>query len=105
MKEPENLPSLDALGQEISRMHQKTAPKVRESGPQGAALAVQAGLELVCGTLVGAAIGFGLDKWLGTSPFLLVICFFLGAAGGFLTLYRTANAESETLEDKGDGTQ
>jgi F0F1-type ATP synthase assembly protein I len=30
-----------------------------------------------------------LDKWLGTSPILCIICFFLGAGGGFLTIYRT----------------
>ena len=44
--------------------------------------------ELVSGLLVGLGIGWGLDEWLGTKPWLLILFFFLGAAAGMLNVYR-----------------
>ncbi len=44
--------------------------------------------ELVAGIIVGAFIGWMLDNWLGTSPFLLVLLFFLGAMAGMLNVWR-----------------
>jgi len=49
---------------------------------------IQVGIELVAGIGGGCLIGWGLDQWLGTKPILLVIFFFLGAAGGMLNAYR-----------------
>ena len=44
--------------------------------------------ELVAGVVVGAFIGWVLDRWLGTSPLFLVVLFFLGAAAGMLNVWR-----------------
>ncbi len=44
--------------------------------------------ELVAGVLVGAFIGWVLDRWLETSPLFLVLMFFLGAAAGMLNVWR-----------------
>jgi Uncharacterized protein conserved in bacteria len=35
------------------------------------------GLHLVSGVIVGVAIGYFLDKYFGTSPYLTIIFFFL----------------------------
>ena len=40
------------------------------------------GLSFVMAVVIGAAIGYALDRWLGTSPWLFLICFFLGSGGG-----------------------
>ncbi|MCH7630671.1 MAG: AtpZ/AtpI family protein [Proteobacteria bacterium] len=40
--------------------------------------------------MVGGAIGWYLDKWLGTTPWLFVIFFFLGVAAGFRNVYKAA---------------
>ena len=45
---------------------------------------------MVSGLAFGAGIGYLLDRWLGTSPFMLVIFFLFGAAAGGLNVYRTA---------------
>ena len=45
--------------------------------------------ELVSGLLVGLGLGGGLDEWLGTKPWLLILFFFLGAAAGILNVYRS----------------
>ncbi len=53
---------------------------------------LRTGIEFLSGVLAGSAVGIFLDKWLGTSPVLLIVCFLLGACGGFLTIYRNAQA-------------
>ena len=40
------------------------------------------GMALVSGMLVGGAIGYFLDKWLGTSPWLLFIFLIFGVIAG-----------------------
>jgi ATP synthase protein I len=59
---------------------------------KGLALASRVGLELVAATVLGAGLGYGLDRWLGTGPWLLVVGVVLGAAAGFLAVYRLVNA-------------
>ena len=44
--------------------------------------------EMVAGVLVGAFIGWVLDRWLETSPLFLVLMFFLGAIAGMLNVWR-----------------
>jgi len=46
--------------------------------------------EFVAAIVVGAAIGWQLDTWLGTSPFLLILFLGLGVAAGFWNVYRLA---------------
>ena len=53
--------------------------------------AFKLGTELVAAVAVGTIIGFILDSWFGTKPWLIIIFFFLGAAAGMLNVIRTAN--------------
>ena len=53
------------------------------------------GTELVAAVGVGTIIGFILDSWFGTKPWLIVIFFFLGAAAGMLNVIRAANRMQE----------
>jgi ATP synthase protein I len=101
MKDPEKLPSLDALGDAIRALHKKVVPQ-EKSRPQGMGMALQLGLELVAGTVVGTGIGIVLDRWLGTSPVFLLVCFFFGTAGGLMTLFRAANAMAKDVTDESD---
>ena len=52
--------------------------------------AFKLGTELVAAVGVGTIIGFILDTWFGTKPWLIIIFFFLGAAAGMLNVIRTA---------------
>jgi len=49
---------------------------------------MRAGLELVSALLVGGAIGWGLDAWLGTKPILLGVFLLLGVCAGLLNVVR-----------------
>jgi ATP synthase protein I len=53
--------------------------------------AFKLGTELVASVGVGTIIGFILDSWFGTKPWLMIIFFFLGAAAGMLNVVKTAN--------------
>ena len=53
--------------------------------------AFKLGTELVAAVGIGTIFGFILDNWFGTKPWLIIIFFFLGAAGGMLNVIRTAN--------------
>ena len=46
--------------------------------------------EFVAGIGVGAVVGWQLDKWLKTSPILLIVFLTLGTAAGFWNVYRIA---------------
>ena len=54
-------------------------------------IAFKLGTELVAAVAVGTIIGFILDSWFDTKPWLIIIFFFLGAAAGMLNVIRTAN--------------
>ena len=52
--------------------------------------AFKLGTELVAAVAVGTIIGFILDSWIDTKPWLIIIFFFLGAVAGMLNVIRTA---------------
>ena len=52
--------------------------------------AFKLGTELVAAVAVGTIIGFILDSWFDTKPWLIIIFFFLGSAAGMLNVIRAA---------------
>ena len=52
--------------------------------------AFKLGTELVAAVSVGTIIGFILDSWFGTKPWLIIFFFFLGTAAGMLNVIRAA---------------
>ena len=87
---------LDELDAKISSAREEMAdefksPAKPELPKSLVGLAMRAGVELVAGVAVGAGVGYGLDLWLGSSPWLLIVCFIVGAAAGMLNVYRAIN--------------
>jgi ATP synthase protein I len=64
-------------------------------GGRGTALAkgLRASTELIGGIVVGGAIGWFLDEWLGSRPWLFILFFLLGSAAGILNIIRVAQRE------------
>ena len=64
-----------------------------ESNKRGSFMgsAFRLGTELVAAVAVGTIIGFILDSWFDTKPWLIIIFFFLGATAGIINVIRTAN--------------
>ena len=55
-------------------------------------------LEIVITTVVGSAIGWQLDRWLGSKPWLLLLFMLLGLAAGFMSLFRAVSAEQKLVD-------
>jgi ATP synthase protein I len=56
------------------------------------------GLEMAISVVIGMAIGYYLDKWLGTSPWLTILWIGLGFAAGVRSLYRAAVQSDKDLK-------
>jgi len=56
------------------------------ASPMG--IGVRVGVELVSALAVAVAIGWGLDRWLGTKPWLLGLFVILGGAAGVANVWR-----------------
>ena len=65
-------------------------------GPWG--IGLRAGVEVVSALVVGIGIGFMLDRWLGTWPWLFLVFFVLGSAAGVLNVYRLFNPRARPGE-------
>ena len=52
--------------------------------------AFKLGTELISAVLVGTIIGFILDTWFDTKPWLIILFFFLGSAAGILNVIKVA---------------
>jgi ATP synthase protein I len=48
------------------------------------------GFSFVLAIVIAVWVGWMLDRWLGTSPWLFLLFFVLGLAAGVLNVYRTA---------------
>jgi len=77
-----------ARGDEISGAGQTGSGAGFQSGMSGAGAMLRIGIEMVSAVAVGVGIGWLLDAWLGTKPWLMVVFFFMGAAAGILGAYR-----------------
>lgn len=58
------------------------------------------GTHMVACTFVGMAIGYYLDDWLGTKPWLLIIFLLAGIAAGFKNMYEQVRRMNRAEEEK-----
>jgi ATP synthase protein I len=58
------------------------------------------GLNLVFSTFIGLAIGYGLDSFFKTSPWLTIIFLVIGIIAGFRELLRMAKKQDNGTDTK-----
>jgi ATP synthase protein I len=78
----------------IAKSKLKKIPN-RDKNGSFVGVAFKLGTELVSAVLVGTIIGFILDSWFGTKPWLIIIFFFLGSVAGIMNVIKAANRMQE----------
>ena len=89
---------LQSLGERLAHQQGSSRPVEAGSGsksdPSALARGFRLSTELVAGVLVGAFIGWALDKWLGISPWGMIVFLLLGFAAGVVNVMRAAGVSS-----------
>lgn len=79
------------IGSRLEQVKSRRAPQL-DSAARGAAFgqAFKIAIELVVGVLFGGLIGWALDRYLGSQPWLLILFLVLGFVAGMMNVVRTA---------------
>ena len=66
--------------------------QIKNKGSNAASIgkALKISTELVAAVMVGTILGFILDNWFGTKPWLIIIFFFMGVVAGILNVFKSA---------------
>ena len=88
MKEDKNFKT--RLEIEKNKLSKQTSEKNNGSSGFFMGNAFKLGSEMVSAVLVGTIIGFILDSWFDTKPWLIIFFFFVGAAAGILNVIKAA---------------
>lgn len=84
------------LGERLEQVKARRAPEL-DNAARGAALgqAFKIAIELVVGVLFGGLVGWFLDGYFGSRPWLLVLFLVLGFAAGLMNVVRSARRMQE----------
>jgi ATP synthase protein I len=99
---------LDDFGQKLNKARESEESRrlwksnVNRPPQTALGLAFRVSVELVSAVAVGLAIGWVLDEWLGTRPWLMVVFIVLGFAAGVMNVYRMASGMGNTMGYKKD---
>tara|TARA_B100001179_G_scaffold197525_1_gene156595 strand:- start:119 stop:406 length:288 start_codon:yes stop_codon:yes gene_type:complete len=66
--------------------------------PSSLGMALKLSTEMVAAVLVGTIIGFILDSWFDSKPWLIIIFFFVGVAAGITNVIRTAKLMQKNVK-------
>lgn len=97
---PSSLDDLEArlrTARDRERAPEGRGPAGARGGGSGMAIAARITVELVAGVMVGVGIGYALDQWLGSGPWLMVLFLFLGGAAGVMNAYRAARGLDDSV--------
>ena len=72
-----------------SKISEKNLYKDKEP-PSSIGAAFKLSTELLAAVGIGTIIGFILDKTFGSTPWLIIIFFFLGVTAGIINVFRSA---------------
>ena len=70
----------------------KRSKSTKQSHSSNLGIAFKMSTEMVAAVVVGTIIGFILDNWFGTKPWLILIFFFVGVIAGILNVIRSAKS-------------
>jgi ATP synthase protein I len=101
---------LQRLGERLGqprpgRLSENERRQGTSSDPSALARGLRLSTEFVAGVLIGAVIGWLLDRFAGTSPWGMIVFLLLGFAAGVLNLIRAAGVVTHNTLDPPPGTK
>lgn len=97
-KEPD-LKDLESRLKKAKHSFEEKQKPPKSGGGKAISIALQMAIEFVLAVVIGTGIGWGIDLWLDTTPWFLIIFFFIGSAAGIKNIFRAADA-MKVAEDK-----
>lgn len=93
MTDPNERKRLDDLGKRIEAAKEQRRNRLggtHAKSASGLGVGLRIATELVAALGVSVGLGLLLDRWLGTTPWLMLLLFILGAVAGFRNVVRVA---------------
>lgn len=79
------LPDLEAFEKKLN----SARAEGKDRTPPASGMVLRLGSEFASGVAVGAVTGILLDRWWGTTPWMLLICLCFGTAAGVKTMWES----------------
>ena len=94
--------ALARLGKELDKARSQRAGGPIAGGDgagqqQALGFGYRIGIEFVVAIGVATALGWAIDRVLGTRPFAMIVLFFLGVAAGMLSVYRAITGQGAAV--------
>lgn len=97
-KPPSSLDDIEArLRVARDRELEQSGDRGPRRSPSGLGMAWRITVELVVAVMVGAGLGYALDAWLGSAPWLMMLFLLLGGAAGVMNAYRAAKGMDSSV--------
>ncbi len=93
LPDPADKRDLDPFEARLEAAKARHVPEPRQVVVSALAKGTRHAFEIAATTIVGAGIGWALDRWLGTGPWLFLVFVLLGIGAGFWNLVKAVNAE------------
>jgi ATP synthase protein I len=90
-------PRLDSLDMQLKKVRKVEAERTGQDVPpaKGMRQGNRVLTELIAGPAGGALVGWLFDRWLDTTPLLLLVCMFLGIAVAFRNIFKISKERPE----------
>ena len=93
MLDPKSFKNRLKIAKEKLKKHSNNLDNNENGSFMGSAFKL--GTDLVAAVVVGTIIGFILDSWFDTKPWLIIFFFFLGSVAGILKVIKVAKRMQE----------
>lgn len=100
LTEPDRQRDLDELEARLAAAKARHEPDPRAIATSALAASTRYAVEIAVAAIVGGAIGWQLDRWLGSKPWLFILFLLLGLAAGFYNLIRAVNREAAQVDQE-----